>query len=426
MMHYVGVSNADINVRGKTLLAKSIREMNRKELNPSKREIAFNNGLLDLDTDTIVEHHKDNHVLSALSYDYNPNAKCPQWNKFLNHVLPEPESRAVLQEYLGAIFIDRKKTSLEQMLILLGGGSNGKSVVFNTIKGILGEANISFTPIADLVSSKSAESTATVDGKLLNYNSELGKSEFSGHKIKALISGEERPARQLWKDPFVARNIPLMMANANELPDTKDDSAGYFRRFKILIFGVKIEDKDQDKNLANKLKSEYSGIFNWIIEGRKRFVANNYKFTESASSIEASKNYESSSNSALLFLKEKQYFSSARYNGQIPSIMKLNDIYREYCDYCRINNYKEFSARSFSDKLFQRDYLKTRASSGYQFRVFKAPYEDEIERLISSGVVSMGLSEFRKHCGYDFMECVASERKVEKETELEIDFNDCP
>ena len=432
-MEYLGVSDSDINVRGNILIKKASRESGRKKLNPSKRKLAFSNGVLDLDSGKLVPVSRHEHVLSMVNYKFDPDAKCPRWIKFLEHVLPEPESRMVLQEYLGLIFIDRSKTSLEKMLVLLGGGSNGKSVVFNTIKGILGEANISFTPIKELLGAKSEQSIAAIDGKLLNYNSELGKKGVDDEKLKSLISGEETDARRLYKDIFIARNIPLMMANANALPDTTDDSDGFFRRFKILTFGVKIKESEQDNTLSAKLRAEYSGIFNWIIEGRQRMIDNNFKFTESKNAKESSQKYETSSNSVLLFLTEYRYFQTERFTGHASSRILQRDIYKTYCDYCYVNNYKAFSSKSFREKLVSRGYKHNPSSAGNYFTIFCAPDESLIKVICLGNQTTMGELELAKHCGYDGYvvdnfedECSVAKEEVEIQKEIKFNGDECP
>lgn len=430
-MEEYGVSDADINSRGSVLLSKSLREKSRKELVPSKRMLVFGNGVLDIDTGILSKYDREIHVLNMVPYNYDTSAECPMWLRFLSKVLPEPESRMVLQEYLGLIFVDRNKTSLEKMLILFGNGANGKSVVFNTIKGILGEANISFTPIEDLVGGKSPENMATVDGKLLNYNSELGKKELNGKKVKALISGEPTPARQLYKDPYVAKNIPLMMANANALPDTQDDSKGFFRRFLVLTFNVEIKERDQDHNLATKLKSEYSGIFNWIIQGRQRMIENDFKFTESENARQSSEDYESQANAALIFLKESRFFSTPRYLGHEPCKLLQKDIFRDLCIFCSENHFGTFSSRSFRQKMVQRGFTHRGTPSGNYFLVYKAPMDYLIKGIVESGKTNLSEVEFAKFCGYDGYVCLeqdSSAVEVEDKKELEINFeaDECP
>lgn len=48
-------------------------------------------------------------------------------------------------------FVDRRVAKMETMLVLRGSGSNGKSVVFETIMGILGRENVSNFGIGALI-----------------------------------------------------------------------------------------------------------------------------------------------------------------------------------------------------------------------------------------------------------------------------------
>lgn len=431
-MEDFGVFNSDIAARKNMLIGKCHREARRKKLQPSKRVLSFENGVLDLDTQRLVPVSPDNHVLSMVPYSYKPEAKCPMWEHFLEEVLPDINSRMILQEYLGIIFVDRKKTSLEEMLILYGTGSNGKSVVYQTIKGILGEDNISVTPLEDLVNGARVEhNIASIDGKLLNYCSELGKKELSGRKVKSLVSGEEAPARMLFKDSYIARNIPLIIANANALPDTTDDSHGYFRRFKILPFTVTIKNEKQDKNLADKLRAEYSGIFNWIMTGRSRMVRNNYKFTASESVNEVSRNYEMDSNSVLSFLRDSRIFAEPLWKFHNSYTSMQTDIYREYCRYCIDNGYKAFGSKAFRDKLVARGFFYGRNSRGQYFRTYPAPPESECEMIVSSGAWVGSLGDFKSLCGYsELEEPEVTEKEVDEvEAHREIEFDqgsECP
>jgi phage/plasmid-associated DNA primase len=84
-------------------------------------------------------------------FEYLPTAVSYKWLKFLDEVLPDRKIQDVLQEFLGSIFIDRKEAKMEQMMILKGAGGNGKSVIFEVIKGLLGEDNISTFAISELI-----------------------------------------------------------------------------------------------------------------------------------------------------------------------------------------------------------------------------------------------------------------------------------
>jgi phage/plasmid-associated DNA primase len=122
---------------------------------------------------------------------------------------------------------------------------------------------------------------AFINGKRLNYCSEIQALEFGkdSDTLKSLISGEPTEARPIYGDNFTAYNIPLLMANANQMPYLKDWSYGMRRRICIIPFEVEIPKARQKKELSRDLEAEYPAIFNWILEGRDRFIANGYRLT---------------------------------------------------------------------------------------------------------------------------------------------------
>jgi len=176
-MKLCAVTDADICVRGKVIVEFCIKQIGISTIEPSKGIICFKNGVLNIDTEEFFNFSPDLHVTNKLEYEYDRTAKCPKWESFLSEVLPDKEDESVLQEYLGVIFMDRSKFKLEKMLFLVGTGSNGKSVVFETITGILGKDNVSNFDLSALTtgsgSGTNAYNIASVDGKLLNYCSDI-------------------------------------------------------------------------------------------------------------------------------------------------------------------------------------------------------------------------------------------------------------
>jgi hypothetical protein len=151
-----------------------------KDITPERNLIPFQNCLLNTNTMEILPHSPKHDILYCLNYEYDKDAKCTQWLKFLAQVLPKEGLISVLQEYLGLLFVNRDEIKLEQMLVLLGGGSNGKSVVFETIFRILGERNVSTYDISALIKGNSSDyNLAAIDGKIVNYTSEL---DWRGYK----------------------------------------------------------------------------------------------------------------------------------------------------------------------------------------------------------------------------------------------------
>jgi putative DNA primase/helicase len=92
-------------------------------------------------------------------------------------------------------------------------------------------------------------------------------------KIKALTGGDQIAARFMRQDFFeFAPRFKLVIAG-NHKPGLRSVDEAIRRRFHLVPFGVTIPPEDRDKDLANKLKVEWQGILQWMIEGCLKWQA---------------------------------------------------------------------------------------------------------------------------------------------------------
>lgn len=241
--------------------------------------INFRNGTLDLKSGVLCKHNWMDYFRYVLPYDYNRNATCSLFTRYLNEVMPEKEAQDVLSEYIGWLFVPGLK--LEKILFLYGSGCNGKSVFIDIVEALLGKENISHESLSDLCGEYGANSRANLAGKILNTCSDVAPNAFSGDLFKRIASQEPISAKILYKDVTTLTDYAKMMFCLNELPKTNDISTGFYRRFLIAPFNVQIPKNRINPNLAKEIISnELPGIMNWVLEGRRRLVRNG-NFTDS-------------------------------------------------------------------------------------------------------------------------------------------------
>jgi putative DNA primase/helicase len=277
-----------------------------------------------------------------LPFDYNPQAVAPKFRKFLDEVLPGKNEQLLLFEYLG--YVLTKHLKLEKCLVLVGTGSNGKSVLYDIISALLGNDNISTFSMSKLCETN-GYNRAELTNKLLNYSSEIGSRGHDADTIKKLISGEPIDARSPYGKPIELRDYCKFMFNANSIPKNIEQSHAYYRRFIYLTFDVTIPEEKKDPELAKKIiGSELSGIFNLIIDGLKRILVSK-SFTHSAKAQLALMNIQRESDSVALFIEEEGYEKS------IDKFIALKDLYNAYKEFCREDNYIPVSRREFSRRL---------------------------------------------------------------------------
>lgn len=361
-------------------------EVSLKALEPDSSIIVLKNGVLDLESNKFYKFNKRFKQVTQMDFDYDPNAVPNVWTDyFLDAVLDEPAQK-VLQEFMGAIFIDRRKVKIEKMMILYGAGSNGKSVIQSTLIGLLGEDNVKTLAISDLISgSERKQNIASINGKRLNYCSEIQTREFgqNADALKALISGEPFEVRLVYINNFTARNIPLLMANANRIPYIKDFSHGLSRRLIILPFERVIEEKNQNKRLSRELQKEYPAILNWILAGRQRLIANNYQFSVPQRLQDLVEEYQAESSTVLQFMKAKDYNRSILDIEHEVRWLKAQQLFFAYNKWCAENDVRPESERKFYLTLIEAGYSKKKTPDGNLYGVYQLnprPIKEEFKK----------------------------------------------
>jgi len=321
--------------------------------------INFKNGTFEITPEKqfLREHRRDDFLTYQLPFNYNSNAKAPRFQAYLNQVQPDINNQKILAEYLGYLFIRTSVLKLEKILLLFGGGANGKSVFFDIVNALLGgQSNVSNYSLQSLTD-KDGYYRAMLANKLLNYASEInGKIEITFFKL--LASGEPLPARLPYYEPFILIDYAKLIFNCNELPKNVEQTLAYFRRLLIIPFDVTIPENDQDKELAKKIiADELSGVFNWVIEGLNRLL-NQKKFTESDTVKHQIEQYKLQSDSVKMFLHEEGY------QKELNITMPLKELYQGYRNYCFINGHHCCSLPTVSDRLKNIGFTMVRKSSG--------------------------------------------------------------
>lgn len=295
-----------------------------------------------------------------LPFKYDPSATAPLFKSYLNQVQPDIERQYILAEYLAYVFTRHLK--LEKTLLLYGTGANGKSVFFEIVSALLGKGNITSFSLQSLTN-ESGYHRAKLGTALVNYASEInGKLEAS--IFKQLVSGEPVEARLPYGEPFTMTQYARLIFNCNELPKQVEHTNAFFRRFLIIPFEVTIPEGQQDKQLATKIiKNELSGVFNWVLEGLNRLLAQN-KFTRSKAVESQLENYRKQSDSVQLFLDDEGY---QKHNYEHDSkALKMSFLFGDYREFCHDNNYRPVSKVNFKKRLQNLGfYIPGRTSRGY-------------------------------------------------------------
>jgi len=306
-------------------------------------------------------------ITYQLPFEYNPQAKAPLFEAYLNKVLPDPERQSVLAEYLGFVFIKHGSNALkeEKALILYGTGANGKSVFFEVVNALLGTDNVSSYSLQSLTNDN-GYFRAKLANKLVNYASEIN-GNLEDSIFKQLVSGEPVEARLPYGQPFILKQYAKLIFNCNELPKDVEHTNAYFRRFLIIPFDVTIPQQEQDKNLHTKIiEKELSGVFNWVLQGLNRLLEQK-RFSDCEAAQQAVEQYKIESNSVQMFLNENEY------KGSLTNYKLIKDLYPEYRAFCIDDGTTPFKKTNFIKQLRALSLVVDRVSQNQLAVFIEAP-----------------------------------------------------
>lgn len=307
--------------------------------------VNFRNGLYDLDKDCYLSHTPGVFSLNQLNCIYNPDAKCEDVDKLLDNVSCNNKGiRTLLEEMLGYILIGDCR--FQRSFILLGEGSNGKSVFLDMITSWLGSENCSSLALEDL---SDRFRPSQLVGKMVNIGDDSGADLLKNTAIfKKLVTGDPLTLEFKHGQPFSYANRAKMIFSANNLPPSSDKSNGFMRRMTIIPFLAKFSpnDSNYDPMIKDKITTEdaKSYILNIAIKAAQKLIRNK-KFTIPDAVTEELNKYEESNNNVLSYLNE------------VPSIyeMDVSKTYANYCLYCVRNNTSPYKVNKFIEEIMRHN-----------------------------------------------------------------------
>lgn len=263
--------------------------------------VPLNNGIFNFKTNELIPYDGSLFFTRKLSVDYKPEDECPKFLNALEEIFcGDYELLKCIQEIFGYVLINNVKA--EKIFYFTGVGSNGKSFLADTLIKMVGEKNVSNIALWKLADKFGLSG---IINKILNIanENEFGNA-LATENLKALGSGDRISISRKYKCDLEYTSTCKMIFLMNTLPDTLDNTHGYYRKILIVPFNRVFKESEMDKNLKEKVAKEMSGILNWAILGAKRLMKNNYIFTEGEAIKKITKAYKEEQNPVESFLRD--------------------------------------------------------------------------------------------------------------------------
>ena len=322
-----------------------------KKLDSNENYLGVKNGIIDLKAINSLPISKDIFVTKRCQVDFDPDAKCPHFDKFLSDVVPDISQKEFLLRWLGYTLTG---SVTEQKLVFIHGpGANGKSLLIETIAWLMGDYSKKIATELLMRQRRNSQSASpdlvALKGRRMVYCNETRDGEyFDETRLKELTGGDTIEGRVPYaKEAVEFSPTHKLIIAGNHAPNVSDESIGFWRRMVLFPFAQVIPDEDKDPDLLDKFKLEGSGILNCLLEGLRDYQSGGLRVPNSL--IKITNQYKSDEDIVGIFLKEKCLIAPDYSEAK-------NDIYSKYVLWCDHGEFKKLNKNRFVRKLTERGY----------------------------------------------------------------------
>jgi putative DNA primase/helicase len=307
---------------------------------------------------SLYVHSRETKITKLAPVEFQPTASAPTWKAFLKSAIVDDDKI----EYLArAVGYSLTGLTTEQVIFFMYGlGANGKSTFANAVLAVLGEYARSI-PTELLMVGRDNHPTGLSDlrGVRFALASEIEEGRrWNEQLIKTLTGGEKIVARRMYQDFFEFDSTAKLWVMGNHKPHIRGTDYAIRRRFHLIPFTQTFTKAQQDPTLPEKLKKEYGGILNWILEGYADWKRQGLNPPESIKS--ATESYFDEMDVIQQFLEEECSFDKSAKASH-------GELFDRYVSLCKRRNENPLSSRGFSQKLQEKGYKKLRSTGGQIF-----------------------------------------------------------
>lgn len=312
------------------------------------------NGTLDLRTGTLRPHRREDMSMKIISTAYDPEALCPEWDKFLLHIM---RGNVNIIKFLqrAAGYSLTGQTVEHQMFILYGTGRNGKSTFVETLQALLADYSqiANFSSWTESKSDSVRDDLADLKGARFVATGEVSiTKKLDEQIIKSVTGGDQIKARQLYAAYFTFQPQFKIWMMANHHPRVHGVDPGLWSRLCMIPFSVLIPDEERDLQLKYRLReNELPGVLAWAVRGCLEWQRQGLNPPPEVRA--STEDYRSEMDSMANFFRD-----CCAIHEPFSSLSA--DLYTMYLDWCTKNDEdKPATRRFFGLRLRERGFKKT-------------------------------------------------------------------
>lgn len=238
-------------------------------------------GMFNLSTMELEPHRRSMMFTNLFGTDYNPAAKAPKFEQFMETVVPDPQMRKFLQRAIGYSLTG--KPNQRAMMILWGLKRTGKSQFIELMQALFGDYG--YTAMAGTFHKVDKRGDAATPGqhslkgkRFVSISETDEDAVLDETALKRFTGTDSVSTRALYRKDENWKPQCVVWIVTNNKPMLSPDDTAVWDRVKLAHFPTQFSAKGGDNTLkeipdyASLLFAEEApGIFNWALEGLKEF-----------------------------------------------------------------------------------------------------------------------------------------------------------
>ena len=235
---------------------------------------------------------------------------------------------------------------IHRIFCFLGSGLNGKSKFMELLKRFIGLENVCSSELDTLLLSRFE--VAKLHKKLVCQMGETNFNEISKSSMLKKLSGQDLIGFEYKnKNPFEEMNYAKIMIATNSIPTTTDKTIGYYRRWLIIDFPFRFDEKkdilkDIPEEEYESLALKCTGILNDLLKTRQ--------FHKEGSVEDRIKRYEEKSDFLKKFLDE---FVETDTKGE--GYITKADFHKKFTSWCIETHHRVMAENTLGKKMKEKE-----------------------------------------------------------------------
>lgn len=317
---------------------------------PPRNLLPFLNGVLNLDTKEMLPHSPDYGFTSIIDREHDLEAK--DWS-FISDWMDFVFENNLSQKHLLCCWyaaVLRGMWELHRFALIVGEGGTGKSTAMKLGTDLVGKRS-SHSLTLEALNTNSFQTGNIYDKRLVCVN-DADRYHGTLGIFKNITGGDEINVEWKFEKAFNAIYKGLVMLTANNPVFTANDS-GVDRRVVLFRFDRKVP--EIDPSFADKLSDQMSAFTNYLLSIPLAEIIHTLLYKVDESGIR-----EQNELDALLQTNAVADWLNSRYKYDPTNQIfigadreKLDQLYGDYCDYCRKSGSSPRSSKEFSPEVIR-------------------------------------------------------------------------